>query len=95
LKELKGDIGDLRGGVEAVQQGQVVHKSFWRWLSNRVTAVTEENHADMENLFGSIDALSSDLRGLQQGSQDRREQTRLSHFYGSEWEPIQDPDTYD
>jgi hypothetical protein len=95
LKELRGDLSDLRGGVEAVQQGQVVAESFGRRLSNRVTAVTEEIHADMENLFGSMDALSSDLRGLWQGSYYRRERTRSSHFYGSEREPLPDPNAYD
>jgi hypothetical protein len=68
LKELKGDIGDLQGSVEAVWQGQVVTKSFGTWLSNWVTAMTEEIHVDIENLFGSIDVLSSDLRGLWQES---------------------------
>jgi hypothetical protein len=46
--------------------------------------MTEEIHVDMENLFGSMDVLSSDLRGLWQGSYERREQTHSSHFYGSE-----------
>jgi hypothetical protein len=78
-----------------VWQGQVVAESFGRWLSNQVTAVTEEIHVDMENLFGSMDALSSDLRGLRQGSYERREWTRSSHIYGSEREPIPDPDAYD
>jgi hypothetical protein len=95
LKELRGDLSDLRGGVEAVRQGQVVTESFGRRLSNRVTAVTEEIHGDMENLFGSMDALSSDLRGLRQGSYERRERTCSSHFYGRGQEPIPDPDAYD
>jgi hypothetical protein len=34
LKELRGDLSDLRGRVEAVRQGQVVTESFGRQLSN-------------------------------------------------------------